>query len=75
MKMSKNKPDWNQLNSQERYVIIDKGTEYPFSGEYNDFKNEGPLFVGAASTRCIQAKVNLILVAVGQVLMMRLKVM
>jgi len=41
MKMSKNKPDWNQLNSLEKHVIVDKGTEYPFSGEYNDFKNEG----------------------------------
>ena len=27
MKMSKNKPDWNQLNSLEKHVIVDKGTE------------------------------------------------
>tara|TARA_B100001287_G_scaffold274204_1_gene279061 strand:- start:18425 stop:18811 length:387 start_codon:yes stop_codon:yes gene_type:complete len=39
--MPKNKLDWNQLNAMEKYVIVDKGTEYPFSGEYNDFKNEG----------------------------------
>ena len=39
--MSKNKPDWNQLNAIEKHVIVDKGTEYPFSGEYNDFKGRG----------------------------------
>lgn len=41
MVMSKNKSDWNQLNAIEKHVIIDKGTEYPFSGEYNDFKEKG----------------------------------
>ena len=39
--MSKNKSDWNQLNAIEKHVIVDKGTEYPFSGEYNDFKGNG----------------------------------
>ena len=41
MVMSKNKSDWNQLNANEKHVIVDKGTEYPFSGEYNDFKEKG----------------------------------
>ena len=39
--MSKSKSDWNQLNANEKHVIVDKGTEYPFSGEYNNFKGNG----------------------------------
>ena len=31
----------NQLTPQERYVIESKGTEPPFSGEYDDFYEEG----------------------------------
>jgi len=30
-----------QLNEQEKKVIIDKGTELPFSGKYEDFFEEG----------------------------------
>ncbi len=32
---------YNQLNQEEKHVILDKGTERPFSGEYNDHKLEG----------------------------------
>jgi len=39
--MSKSKSEWNQLNAIEKHVIVDKGTEYPFSGEYNNFKGNG----------------------------------
>ncbi len=28
--------EWKELSEQERYVIVDKGTERPFSGEYDD---------------------------------------
>lgn len=31
----------NELTKEERYVIEDKGTERPFSGKYNDFKEVG----------------------------------
>jgi methionine-R-sulfoxide reductase len=32
---------YNKLNEQEQYVIEQKGTEPPFSGEYNDFYEKG----------------------------------
>jgi peptide methionine sulfoxide reductase msrA/msrB len=31
----------NELTSEEERVILHKGTEAPFSGEYNDFKKQG----------------------------------
>ena len=31
----------NKLNDFEKYVILEKGTEKPFSGEYNDFYEDG----------------------------------
>ena len=30
-----------ELTEEEKNVIIFKGTEYPFTGEYNDFFEEG----------------------------------
>ena len=32
---------FNELNDEEKNVIENKGTEYPFSGKYNDFEEEG----------------------------------
>ena len=34
-------PSYNSLTSEERYVIESKGTERPFTGEYDDFYKEG----------------------------------
>ena len=31
----------NKLNDFEKYVILDKGTEKPFSGEYDNFYDDG----------------------------------
>ncbi len=36
------KPEnWNQLSSEEKYVIERKGTEYPFTGIYDKFFEKG----------------------------------
>jgi peptide-methionine (R)-S-oxide reductase len=32
---------YNELTNEEKRVIENKGTEYPFSGTYNDFYEEG----------------------------------
>jgi peptide-methionine (R)-S-oxide reductase len=32
---------WNQLSPDEERVIVHKGTEMPFTGEYNDHKESG----------------------------------
>lgn len=32
---------WKELNPDEKFVIIDKGTERPFTGKYYDFEEEG----------------------------------
>lgn len=34
-------PNHNPLSTEERYVIEDKGTEPPFSGEYDNFYESG----------------------------------
>jgi len=40
-KMVKDKSEYNKLNDFEIYVILDKGTERPFTGEYNNNKKKG----------------------------------
>lgn len=38
----KKKPDnWNHLTPEEQFVIIHKGTEMPFTGEYNNCYEQG----------------------------------
>lgn len=35
------KKEWKKLTPDEKRVIIDKGTERPFTGQYTDFKDAG----------------------------------
>ncbi len=37
----KSKENWNKLTSQEENVIDNKGTEYPFTGEYDKHFSAG----------------------------------
>ena len=39
--MTLSKADWNKLTSEEERIILRKGTELPFTGEYNNEKREG----------------------------------
>lgn len=40
-KSSKGMPKYNTLSRHEQFVILHKGTERPFTGEYNDTKDAG----------------------------------
>ena len=39
--MPLDKADWNTLSPEEEYVIVHKGTERPYTGEYNAEKSSG----------------------------------
>ena len=39
--MTKQKENWNALSPEEERVILRKGTEMPFTGEYENFYETG----------------------------------
>lgn len=39
--MTLEKGKWNKLTQEEERIILRKGTEAPYSGEYNNFKAKG----------------------------------
>lgn len=53
--MIDNKEDWNTLNSEEERVIIKKGTEMPFTGEFNDHKVAGTYICRQCETPLYQS--------------------
>jgi len=61
----------NRLTLGEKRIIEDKGTEPPFSGEYNDFFSPGPMFAVAVIIHSTDQRQNINLTVAGQVLMMR----
>jgi len=47
---------WNRLNPEEAYVIEHKGTEAPFSGEYDDFFKAGTYVCRRCNTPLYQSE-------------------
>lgn len=39
--MAREKEEWNKLTPEEQRVILHKGTEMPFTGEFNGHKESG----------------------------------
>jgi len=61
---------YNTLTAEETRVIEDKGTEAPFSGEYDDFYEPGTFICRSVMRRCFPAKRNLMPIVAGQHLML-----
>lgn len=63
--MSLPKEQWNALNAEEQRVIVHKGTEMPFTGEYNSFKGVGTFVCRRCEHPCTDQIRSLIQVADG----------
>jgi peptide-methionine (R)-S-oxide reductase len=62
----KGKSDWNTLTEEEQRVIIHKGTEYPFTGQYDKFFEKGSMFANNVNLLYTPQTRNLIQGVVGQ---------
>ena len=62
---------YNELNQEESYVIDKKGTEYPFTGKYNDFYEKGVYTCKNVMLLYINQMINLNQVVDSIVLMMK----
>ena len=48
--------NYNQLNSEEERVIVDKATEPPFTGEYDNFCKDGTYICRRCNTSLFSSK-------------------
>lgn len=48
--------NWNHLTEEEKSVIVYKGTEYPFTGEYYNFFDVGTYVCRRCNTPLYQSK-------------------
>lgn len=56
LQTERNKMETNELTDIERYVIEQKGTERPFTGEYNDFFEAGTYVCKRCGTALYRSK-------------------
>ncbi len=54
--MKEHLSQYNELNNDEKYVILQKGTERPFTGKYNDHKEKGTYVCKQCDTPLYQSK-------------------
>jgi peptide-methionine (R)-S-oxide reductase len=55
--ISKSESEWKEILSDEQYnVLREKGTEYAFTGEYNDFKKKGVFICAACNNELFDSK-------------------
>lgn len=47
---------YNALTAEEKHIVEDKGTEAPFTGEYDDFYEEGTFICRRCNTPLFSAK-------------------
>jgi|GEM_PF-2472960 len=64
--MSTEKPKYRELTREEEEVIVNKGTEVPFTGKYFAFWNAEPTFADGAAHPFIFPRQNSMRVAAGQ---------